>query len=1088
MTRPMSRHHQDKETALMTTPTGRSRGIRQVVPAPLLGLTRLGTAQAASGDCTTSGTQTCPETPIGADRAPAVDMPRVAHANKFYSSSRRFHVTSIHTHFVRLCTLIILGLVLVSQAGLAAPAYAASLQRVGPDGARHGALSVRRTFDLRAHGHFGATPVSTRAFAHHLRSEALRAQRRSKQNGAAEFAIVKSVGRHSIFVQFVPWRTRVVHGTKLYSVSPLVSTPARYGTVTISPRAWLRSAAPDGRQTMRRATSLAGLHPGMTVFLGGDVTPDGLRAHVVLSLVGAQSHPLTRAMWQRARVTHVLHPDADVSTNPTFGGSGVPELNETYTLNQTLFDIPKLLSIALSSLTFQGKSDASYSWPFSVTASPPNPFYNTEPQTVGLQMDSQAQAAAFAANLTLSIAVNFSIYTVIGCGTAYLQSCNLTPSLNIGVAGGNASSTDAPAPLQSGASLAVNQTGCPGVSISLAGIVTLGAGWCTAYTIHGTPIYATVAATSGVSSSTTPNPFGFYAFDGMTSRSMTATPNASQVDLKFSNFSWTPTVDVGGFAQLTASYNIGVASGSTGVNSPTITYYSQPWQMIGSSSSMFTPTGPSALDLFLPSTLEPASLTVSAPSSGNYGEPVTVSGTLLDRNNNGVAGQPVMLNFNGEGATQCGQVTGSNGSFSCTYTPADVPSGAAYTMTLSYAGNAYYVGSSKDAGFLSVGGYTAGTYGGSASMKGTLTEDNGSEAGDTTGTGISSQSIGFAFGTQRCASTTDASGNASCTLTVLQPAGPAQGTDSFAASSYYQSSGNSESLSLTQQTAGISLGAADANPIQVNSPGGTASPTVVATLSDTLAAGDIANGTVSFTLTPIGPGATYNCTVTPTVVQQADGSYQATAYTISSSTSTSCPSSLAETFNSANTSVVDSIQFPSVAVNVYLLAVQVSGSYYSSSPVDGSVTTYDPSLGFTTGGGFLTNPVTGYRANFGFNAKYLKNGNTQGHVVYVEHRPSGDVIVTSNAMRSLSIVNNGATSAIAYIQGKATYQVGTNAALGNYSFLLTAIDNGTPGAGVDQLGLQVKDSSGASLSDLTFPVGVTSAPTITGGNVVVPHQ
>lgn len=240
MTGPMSRH-QDKETELMTTPTHRSRGIRLAVPAfllalaPLLGLTWLGTAQAASGDCTTSGTQTCPETPIGADRAPAGDMPRVAHTNKFCSSSRRFHVTSIHTHFVRLCTLIILGLVLVSQAGLAAPGYAASLQRVGPGGARHGALSVRRTFDMRAHGHFGATPVSTRAFAHHLRSEALRAQRRSKQNGAAEFAIVKSVGRHSIFVQFVPWQTRVVHGTKLYSVSPLGSTPARYGTVTISP-------------------------------------------------------------------------------------------------------------------------------------------------------------------------------------------------------------------------------------------------------------------------------------------------------------------------------------------------------------------------------------------------------------------------------------------------------------------------------------------------------------------------------------------------------------------------------------------------------------------------------------------------------------------------------------------------------------------------------------------------------------------------------------------------------------------------------------------------------------------------------------
>ena len=128
-------------------------------------------------------------------------------------------------------------------------------------------------------------------------------------------------------------------------------------------------------------------------------------------------------------------------------------------------------------------------------------------------------------------------------------------------------------------------------------------------------------------------------------------------------------------------------------------------------------------------------------------------------------------------------------------------------------------------------------------------------------------------------------------------------------------------------------------------------------------------------------------------------------------------------------------------------------------------------LGFVTGGGKIINPNTGFPANFGFTMKFLKNGNSQGSLLYVEHRPTGDVVLKSNALGPLAIVNNQGI-----VTGKATLN-----GVGNYTFLTNAIDNGEPGTG-DQFGLQVKNPSDAIVADLTFnPVSLI------GGNIQVPH-
>jgi len=100
------------------------------------------------------------------------------------------------------------------------------------------------------------------------------------------------------------------------------------------------------------------------------------------------------------------------------------------------------------------------------------------------------------------------------------------------------------------------------------------------------------------------------------------------------------------------------------------------------------------------------------------------------------------------------------------------------------------------------------------------------------------------------------------------------------------------------------------------------------------------------------------------------------------------------------------------------------------------------------------------------NIKYLKSGNAQGALLYIEHRPTGNVVIKSNSLGAMAIVGNEAIPS-----GKAGS--GTN-------FIARIIDNGEPGSS-DRFGLRVTNSSGAILVDLTFdPIQLS------GGNFSVP--
>ena len=164
-----------------------------------------------------------------------------------------------------------------------------------------------------------------------------------------------------------------------------------------------------------------------------------------------------------------------------------------------------------------------------------------------------------------------------------------------------------------------------------------------------------------------------------------------------------------------------------------------------------------------------------------------------------------------------------------------------------------------------------------------------------------------------------------------------------------------------------------ANPfaVKVNAPGGTGGPITLC-----FDMNEVSDGS---------PGNTSNITsVTVNVIPIGTGSAVPAGAAVFSGGGVGATRTACVTLNN-------------VPVNVYDVTLTINGNFYQGS---GStvLAVYDPSLGFVTGGGHLIH--NGFRANVGVNIKYLKNGNAQGSLLYIEHRPDGDVKVKSNSIGS----------------------------------------------------------------------------------------
>jgi uncharacterized repeat protein (TIGR01451 family) len=310
-----------------------------------------------------------------------------------------------------------------------------------------------------------------------------------------------------------------------------------------------------------------------------------------------------------------------------------------------------------------------------------------------------------------------------------------------------------------------------------------------------------------------------------------------------------------------------------------------------------------------------------------------------------------------------------------------------------------------------------------------------------------------------------------------------------------------EPMTITVEPEEVLVEFAPENPlaVEVVEPGGFSQPFTLTTvisefegLADSLArAGDVDNAVVSMVLVPVGPGSNVypvaTCDETITAGTEDPGS----------------------PFDYDILTVV--CAFNEAPVNTYNVVVVVDPNEGNCAHYLGLgedvVTVFDPSLGFTTGGGWFywpgtEDPGSGYpgdRTHAGFNVKVEKKGKkgkdtTKGSLLVIRHLPDGSIVrLKSNAMDGLAVGEDrdvfGNIYGWASFNGKATFQaVGWPEPIGNHEFVAYVEDNDEPGAGADRFWVQVvKD--GVVNDDLSLPEPATiNAETLGGGNFVVPHS
>jgi hypothetical protein len=288
-------------------------------------------------------------------------------------------------------------------------------------------------------------------------------------------------------------------------------------------------------------------------------------------------------------------------------------------------------------------------------------------------------------------------------------------------------------------------------------------------------------------------------------------------------------------------------------------------------------------------------------------------------------------------------------------------------------------------------------------------------------------------------------------------------------------------IEVAPENAAVSFDTNNPVAVQVFEPGGDSGsfsltlyitekvPDLPANPADGVAPGDISRADFAVTLVPVGLGGL----VDPI----------------------SCNSSLAPIGYAGELTV--NCNFDGVPVNTYTLQVIVDGGYYAGLFED-VVVIYDPSLGFTTGGGWFYWPGTedpdndyaGDKTNFGYTMKYNKKGQkVKGNLLLIRHMPDGTIYrVKSNALYGLAL-GTGNDFGWASFSGKATYlEPGWIEPIGNHEFVVYVEDLGEPGNAEDGFWIEVHDKDGVVIPGLSLDRdAVDNLVPLGGGNIVVPH-
>ena len=184
--------------------------------------------------------------------------------------------------------------------------------------------------------------------------------------------------------------------------------------------------------------------------------------------------------------------------------------------------------------------------------------------------------------------------------------------------------------------------------------------------------------------------------------------------------------------------------------------------------------------------------------------------------------------------------------------------------------------------------------------------------------------------------------------------------------------------------------------------------------------------------------------------------------------------------------ITATFNFDDVPVNTYEVTLSLNSDYYRL--VDGAsvFTVYDPSLGFTSGGGWFYWPGTTDKTNFGYIMEYGKKGvNVKGSVLIIRHTEDGIYRIKSNALDSGGLAMGTLNEmAWASFSGKCTYsEPGWAEPVGNTQFIVYVEDWYMLG-GIDKFWINCSyTDSGLSM----VKPATDNSVEIGGGNIFVPH-
>ncbi len=256
---------------------------------------------------------------------------------------------------------------------------------------------------------------------------------------------------------------------------------------------------------------------------------------------------------------------------------------------------------------------------------------------------------------------------------------------------------------------------------------------------------------------------------------------------------------------------------------------------------------------------EGSSLKYTGATTGDYNDSVTLSANLTATTTGlPIAGKTVTFT-NTFGGGSCSGTTDASGNAHCSVTPTDAA--GSYNVTATFAADAAYAGSSVTVTFmvtledsqLTITGPVTSDYHDAVSVKAHLIDpDQGTAIAGKTVTFV----LGSGVGTETCTAATDASGNATCSITPNQAAGPYPLTATFTDGVFYKTASVTVTFTITKEETTIAFAASSPTVIANGHP-----VTFSATLLEDGTTPPVPFGqTVTFTLGAGGTAQTCNGT------------------------------------------------------------------------------------------------------------------------------------------------------------------------------------------------------------------------------------